>query len=112
MSETARNIIFGNQAVVLPTHLVYVEWFSRFRNPERWHGLHRVKRSVINNAQVQNERAAVILPYERVQRSVSLIPRFGRTVNQAWTADNILEQCSDFYVNRYSDKHAYSTIPK
>ncbi|KZV61414.1 hypothetical protein PENSPDRAFT_693426 [Peniophora sp. CONT] len=97
LSERARNTMFGDQAENFPTHFAYVEWFSRFRRPERWHGLHRVSRSIINNARVQNERAAVIVPVERIQRSVSLIPRFGQTVNSAWTSDNVLELCSDFY---------------
>ncbi|KZV59797.1 hypothetical protein PENSPDRAFT_594870 [Peniophora sp. CONT] len=112
LSERARETVFGDQADDLPTHFAYVEWFSRFRNnPEPWHGLHCVKRTIINNARTQNERAAVILPVERLQRSVSLIPQFGRSVNPEWTSDNVLERCSKFYVNSFSDRHAHITMP-
>lgn len=96
----------------MPTHFVYVEWFSRLRaQPESWHKLYRVDHSVINNARVQNERAACILPLERVQRSVSLLPSFGRRIDPTWTAENVLQPCTHFYVDAFSDKHAYVTMP-
>ena len=110
--ESAREDLFGDNANNFPEHLAYVELFTRFRqHPEPWHGLHRVKRAMINNARVQNERAAVIIPVDRIQRSVSLVPRFGREVNPAWTAANVLEMCPEFYVNTFSDRHAYITMP-
>ncbi|VDB87450.1 unnamed protein product [Peniophora sp. CBMAI 1063] len=111
LPKSTLDMVFGDEAANLPTHFVYVEWFSRFRRPEQSHGLHRISRTIINNARVQNERASAILPYDRVQRSVSLIPHFGPTVNPSWTADNVLERCSEFYVNAFSDKHAYMTMP-
>lgn len=96
----------------MPTHFAYVQWFSRFRpRPERYHGLHQVKHSFINNARVHNERTACIIPIERIQRSVSLIPWFGRRVDPTWTAYNVLERCKQFYINAFSDKHAYITLP-
>ena len=110
--EATRERVFGAQANKAPTHFAYVEWFSRFReNPEPWHGLHRVKRMIINNSRVEDTRAAAIVPVERIQRSVSLIPRFGRVLDPAWNADNVLEVCPEFYVNSFSDKHAYITMP-
>lgn len=110
LSKTTLERVFGDAAADLPTHFAYIEWFS-FHGPELAHGLRRVKRTIVNNAHVHNERASVILPYERIQRSVSLIPRFGKSVDPQWNADNVLERCSDFYVNSHSDRHAYITMP-
>ena len=110
--KSQQKYVHGDTARNVPEHFAYVEWFSRLTNqPEPWHGLRRIKRSIINNNRVQNERSAAIVPVDRVRRSVALFPRFGRTVDPEWTADNVLERCSEFYVNSFSDKHTYVTVP-
>lgn len=105
-SKTQRQKIFGEDEADFPKHFAYVEWFSRTpSNPGRYHGLKHIERTLIDD-----ERVVSILPLDRVKRSVSLIPRFGPRINHTWTADNILEVCAEFYVNSFSDKHAYITL--
>ena len=67
--------------------------------------MYHVKRSIRDG-----ERLVSILPIDRIRRSVSLFPRLGQTIDPTWTSDNILEVCSEFYVNSFSDRHAYITI--
>ena len=92
-----------------PKHLAFIEWFTEFRAlPEKYHHLYRVKRDIDRDG----ETLVSILPTDRIRRSVALTPRFGPTaqVDPAWTSKNVLELCNDFYVNSFSDKHAYVTI--
>ncbi|KZV62326.1 hypothetical protein PENSPDRAFT_591568, partial [Peniophora sp. CONT] len=105
-SKTQRQKVFGEDEADYPKHFAYVEWFSRTpSNPGRYHGLKYVERTLIDD-----ERVVSILPLDRIKRSVSLIPRFGPRINRTWTADNVLEKCAEFYINSFSDKHAYITI--
>ena len=98
--------MFNGPRPDLPEHFAYVEWFSRLpANADQHHGLKRVQRTLI-----EGERVVSILPLDRIHRSVSLIPRFGAQLNTNWTTDNVLEECPEFYVNSFSDKHAYITI--
>ncbi|KAJ6447954.1 hypothetical protein C8R45DRAFT_1057423 [Mycena sanguinolenta] len=69
-----------------PDHLVYVEWFSPFTpQPEPHHLMYLIKR-------------------------IYLLPRFSPVAPLHWTSDNVLEQCSLFYVNCFSDCHVYTTV--
>ncbi|KZV60613.1 hypothetical protein PENSPDRAFT_694117 [Peniophora sp. CONT] len=105
-SKTQRQKMFGKDEADYPKHFAYVEWFLRTpSNPGRYHGLKHVERTVIDG-----ERVVSILPLNRVKRSVSLIPRFGQRINRSWTADNVLEECAEFYINSFSDKHIYITM--
>ena len=82
--------------------LAYVEWFSKFTSPESDHGMHKLKRSVESV-----ERVASIVPISTVRRSVHLFPKFGRVVPEDWTSDNVLEKCSTFYLNPFTDRNMY-----
>ncbi|KIJ09125.1 hypothetical protein PAXINDRAFT_87903, partial [Paxillus involutus ATCC 200175] len=105
--EKISTSLFLHNAITthLPTHLAYVEWFSPFTGPERHHGLYKVTRSMQNG-----ERIASIVPVLDIQRSIHLIPRFGRVAPLDWTSSNVLEQCDTFFVNPFTDRHAYMTI--
>ena len=107
LTKTARKKTFGDDPKI-PTHFAYIEWFSSFRNsgPEKHRGnMYHVKRSIRDG-----ERLVSILPIDRIRRSVSLLPRFGPKVPPGWTSANVLEVCPSFYVNPFSDQHAYITI--
>lgn len=55
-------------------------------------------------------RFASIIPVENIKWSVMLFPLFGPIVPREWTSDNVLESCNTFFVNSFSDEHAYRTI--
>ncbi|KAI0336980.1 hypothetical protein BDW22DRAFT_1340702 [Trametopsis cervina] len=89
-----------------PRYLAYVEWFTSFdHEPCSHHLLYRVKR-LQNNGQ----RLASIIPLQNIRRSVHLYPSFGTVVPREWTSSNVLDQCSYFFVNSFSDRQAYYTM--
>ncbi|KAJ7841714.1 hypothetical protein B0H14DRAFT_3086726 [Mycena olivaceomarginata] len=78
-----------------PKHLAYVEWFSAFTaQPEAPHLMYKL----------------TIIPLENIRRSVHLLPKFGAVAPAHWTSSNVLEECSAFYVNCFTDRHSYATI--
>ncbi|KIJ05946.1 hypothetical protein PAXINDRAFT_103573 [Paxillus involutus ATCC 200175] len=110
ISAQARDLMFGhsttNISAVVPQHLAYVEWFTPFSpTPERNHAMYKVTRSIVDG-----ERMASIVPVANIRRSVHLIPKFGATAPREWTSSNVLERCKTFFVNPFTDRHAYRTI--
>lgn len=89
-----------------PEHLAYVEWFKKFANKtEPNHGLYKISRSFI-----RGDKLVSIVPVANVVRSVHLIPKFGSIAPRDWTSNNVLEKCTVFYVNSFSDKFLYSFL--
>ncbi|KIJ65793.1 hypothetical protein HYDPIDRAFT_109810 [Hydnomerulius pinastri MD-312] len=104
--QQAQNLIFGHANVSIPQHLAYVEWFTPFApSPERNHAMYKVQRSIVNR-----ERMGSIVPVVNIRRSVHLIPKFGAVAPREWTSSNVLERCKTFFVNPFTDRHAYRTI--
>ncbi|KAF8257398.1 hypothetical protein EI94DRAFT_1774481 [Lactarius quietus] len=86
-----------------PIHLAYVEWFSPLSTT--WdpnHQLHRVTRLMHGGRQ-----RAMVIPVESILGSVHLFPRFGLTTTPHWSSFSVLEQCTAFYVNPFSDRQNY-----
>lgn len=89
--------------IEIPKHLAYVEWFSEFRrDPEANHLMYK-----INRAFKDGKRVASIIPVSDIDRSVVIFPRFGLNSPRHWTMDRVLEECSVFYVNPFTDPHSY-----
>ncbi|CDO77773.1 hypothetical protein BN946_scf185041.g5 [Trametes cinnabarina] len=89
-----------------PHHLAYVEWFSRFTTaPDRNSRLYKVFRIVQDEQHI-----ASILPVSLIERSVHLIPKWPSTVPRHWTCENILEECSSFYINPFKDVHTFFNL--
>ncbi|KAH7926058.1 hypothetical protein BV22DRAFT_1104530 [Leucogyrophana mollusca] len=104
LSDSAKDALFPN--IEIPSHLAYVEWFSPFGAPESNHGMYRISRSWTPDG----GRLASIIAVKDIRRSVHLIPKFGTVAPRHWTSSNVLELCNTFYVNSFSDRHAYLTI--
>ncbi|KAK6988927.1 hypothetical protein R3P38DRAFT_3331721 [Favolaschia claudopus] len=97
--------LFGN-GVAPPRHLAYVEWFSPCTaQTEPHHLMYKVKRSVRDGA-----RMASIVPVANIRRSIHLLPKFGPVAPAHWTSANVLEECPNFFVNCFSDRHVYTTL--
>ena len=56
------------------------------------------------------QRLASVIPVHNICQSVHLYLHFGRAVPEEWTSDNVLEKCSVFYVNPFSDRLSYLSI--
>ncbi|PSR97382.1 hypothetical protein PHLCEN_2v4327 [Hermanssonia centrifuga] len=88
-----------------PRYLVYVEWFSPFRQPEPHHGMYKISRALRDGL-----RLAAVIPLENIRRSIHLYPSFGRQVPQEWNSSNVLELCEKFFANPFTDRHVYGTM--
>ncbi|KAJ7860201.1 hypothetical protein B0H14DRAFT_3084861 [Mycena olivaceomarginata] len=73
--------------------------------PEAPHLMYKLTRSLKDG-----ERLASIIPLENIRRSVHLLPKFGAVAPAHWTSSNVLEECSAFNVNCFTDRHSYATI--
>jgi hypothetical protein len=105
LTEKAMSSLFSEKGPG-PFHFAYVEWFTPFpAEPDATTKMYRIKR-----LKVDGERVASVIPVEEIRRSVHLIPRFGKNLNPSWTSANVLEVCEEFYVNGFSDRHAYITM--
>lgn len=101
--------LFGEREANIETHLAYVEWFTKFTAlPDPHHRMYRISRSYRDVR--TGSREAEIVPLTRIKRSIHLIPRFGLVADRSWTSANVLEECDVFYVNPFTDNHAYVTL--
>lgn len=83
-------------------HLAYIEWFTKFSEPDRNHGMLKLNRELDGEARVVSIEAV-----SSIRRSVHLLPKFGPKVPEHWTSANVLEKCPVFYLNPFSDRNMY-----
>lgn len=55
-------------------------------------------------------RLSSVIEVSHIRRSIHLHPDFGSVAPRHWTTDNVLEECSAFYLNDFSDNHSYITL--
>lgn len=95
----------GSMDDVSTEPLAYVEWFTKFTSPDQSHQMFRLNRSLDDGA-----RIASIVPISTIRRSIHLFPKFGQTVPEGWSSDNVLENCAAFYLNPFTDRHMYFVL--
>ena len=89
-----------------PDYLAYVEWFTTPQQQRSaGHTLYRVRRSLQGT-----DRLASVVPLASIRRSAQLMPNYGRKVPAHWSHHTVLDSCPSFYINPYSDRHAFHTI--
>ena len=52
-----------------------------------------------------SDHVASIVPVSSIRFSAHLFPKFGPEVPEHWTSANVLEKCTTFYPNPFSDRH-------
>ena len=109
LSESQKDMLFqADEQEYVADHLAYVEWFTTFpRRPEMAHGLYKITPSADADS---GYRDASIVPVWSFRRSVHLYPKFGPVVPSEWTSSTVLDQCSCFFVNAFSDRNSYYTV--
>lgn len=87
----------------------YIEWFSAFpTRPNSNHQMYKVSRTF--RPENVDLRHAAVVPLENILRTVHLIPVFGPNVDRTLSSSNVLERCTEFYVNHFLDEHMYMTL--
>ena len=51
-----------------------------------------------------------IIPVANIRRSIHLFPRFGQFAPNEWSSTNVLDKCSTFFVNNFTDRHLYRIL--
>lgn len=88
-----------------PPYLAYVEWFMPFTQPSPLHGLYKISKAIVGKV-----RHTAIVPLSDIRRSIHLYPLFGHVAPEQWSSGNVLDLCEQFWVNSFTDRHAYSTV--
>ena len=57
--------------------------------------------SPVSYATREGRRHAAMVPIHSILWSCHLTPKFGRQCNVTWTAENVLDKCSDFFLNSH-----------
>ncbi|KAI9429265.1 hypothetical protein H4582DRAFT_1827220 [Lactarius indigo] len=96
--------LFSSSDTTIPSYLAYVEWFSPLSaTPDNNNLMYKVSRLIH-----QDRRRAAIIPVESVLCSVHLLPRLTGPVGpHNCNSFSVLDQCSTFYVNPFSDRYIY-----
>ncbi|EIW74923.1 hypothetical protein CONPUDRAFT_93688 [Coniophora puteana RWD-64-598 SS2] len=107
INDTARSRMFSPATNAgVPKHLAYVSWYTAFgETPDRHHGLYPVRPEVRNG-----EHLVSIIPVSSIARSVHLFPKFGPVAPRDWSSSNVLDLCPSFFVNPFTDRHAYMSL--
>jgi hypothetical protein len=103
-----------------PEHLAYVQYFTYShptqRGPSGDHiplantalNMYEVRRS---NSRMGGVPKGDIIPLSSLWQPIQLIPKFNKArADRFLTCDNVLEKCSAFYVNSFSDNQVYQTV--
>jgi hypothetical protein len=87
-------------------HFAYVDWFTDFRDqPERNHGLYKISYLRRNGEQLSS-----VVPVSDIWQSVHLFPAFDPVADRSWLSTNVLDSASEFFVNPFSSRFAFSSI--
>ncbi|KAJ3816303.1 hypothetical protein F5880DRAFT_1494435, partial [Lentinula raphanica] len=87
-------------------HLAYVTWYSRFKSsPDKATGMYKVEPSIGSNG----VPLGAVIPLSNIRQNCMLVPSKAVWDNH-WDSDNILDECSSFFVNNLQSKYTYQTI--
>ncbi|KAH9049564.1 hypothetical protein EDB84DRAFT_1585594 [Lactarius hengduanensis] len=95
--------LFPSPNTSVPTHFAYVEWFSPLSaTRDINHLMYKVTRLMHGG-----RRHAAVIPVQSIIGSVHLLPQFGPITPPDWNCFTVLDRCSSFYVNPFSDRHNF-----
>ncbi|KAF9486934.1 hypothetical protein BDN71DRAFT_1485414 [Pleurotus eryngii] len=106
LPESSLEVLF-NDGIEVSQHLVFVEWFSAFVNPERNHGLFKIRplKNLGDGSPITE-----VVPLVNIRRSAHLYPQFGPFAPVEWTSSTVLDKCDTFFVNTFADRHMYRIV--
>lgn len=110
--EAAWISVFGEECE--PETLVYAELFTKPPNYEApiQHGYHMVEPDYYPTSRAFTNRTkkGVVLPMSIIVRSCLLGPVFDGPCNRSWTSENLLDNCSKFFVIAHLDNESFQMI--
>ncbi|KAJ7433255.1 hypothetical protein B0H11DRAFT_2259609 [Mycena galericulata] len=91
------------------TCLAYVEWFSTFKpKHENNHEMYSIS---VPPRRANGFLHGSIIPLTHIRQTCQLFPNFNRAdVDPVWTTDNVLDECTSFFVNNWASLYAYQSI--
>ncbi len=93
--------------VDIPKHLAYVEWFTKFpRSPDPHSKLYQIRHDI----SATGGPLASVLPVSRLQQSIHLFPKWGNSVPQEWTSQNVLDKAAGFFVSQFNTRYTYFNL--
>lgn len=102
--ERLNFLIFG--AISPPTHLAYIEWFSRPTHVDPDSKMYPISCSKDSHG----KRDAAVVELSTIVRSCHLFPKFGEKAPLNWSSDTVLEKCNSFFINNFVNHLTYQTI--
>jgi hypothetical protein len=101
-----------------PEHLAYVQYFNFSHVIQQGDTLIPQVNKALNMYEVRRSNLRVggipkgdIIPLSLLWQPVQLVPKFnGAEADRSLTCDNVLEKCTAFYVNSFSDNQIYQTV--
>jgi hypothetical protein len=93
------------QTILPDDHFAYIEWFTPFQlASDLNHKMYKVSRMICHG-----QRVASIIPLSHIQGSIHLFPNFGWIAPRNWTNSNVLDLCSNFFVNSFTNRYIFSS---
>lgn len=86
--------------------LAYIEWYKTQRSTaDDSTGMYVIKKT-------KDIQQCSIITLKSIRQSCMLIPKFDDSIDwkSTWTADNILDQASIFFLNNWRSSYGYQTI--
>lgn len=85
---------------------MYVEWFSNFaRAPDSHYHMSKVTAPL-----TEREKITSVIPLALLERSAHLHPKWGGPVPVHWTSENVMDECTTFYLNQYKNLHDFYNL--
>lgn len=111
--KEAERSVFGEE-LARPRPLAYIELFTKPSGEAApyHHGYHAVKPDYYGPTQAYPTRVkkAIVLPVDMIVSSCQLVPKFQGRVNRRWTFENILDVCSEFFVNNHLSAEMFKRV--
>jgi hypothetical protein len=85
-----------------PQTLAYVEWYTQFTEP-----VEHLRMSQVSVSTRQRRKRAAVIPISSIRCSCFLSPKFNRRCEKNWTTNNVLDQCTQFYLNSHLNLYMF-----
>jgi hypothetical protein len=110
--RVAEEFFPSGQGTDSPQHFAYIDWFTPFSaQPLSDSKFYKIWRCYqYHDTPPHCTHDGTVIDVRSIYCSAHLIPQFGRSTPQEWTAFDVMDQCKTFYVNCFTDRHTYISL--